>query len=370
MIYNQTIIQFGLIFHVKFYEFSKWLNVIFITIISAMGIYGNLISIYLFTKTLKSNRRQNFTFYFLLLSVSDLSVLIFHYIDFTFRSWINLTENYSSKFNFVDKCEICCKLIPYFRNFFRTISVYILLAMTIQRFIFFYLPLKRSIVNSPKTIKFTIYSITLFSLILNSGNLITNTLTKHETNGEFYCNINPKFFNLQIIFDFTFVLFSILLPTLFILVFSIFLFTRIKFKMKKFKTKLNQSIRTTYMLVLISKWFIILHLPYFIFWIFLHYQIKKSNFYLKKLEEFSFSANISSSYELSQAYSQQYIQNQNLTLLLKGFLNLFEILFLSNYSMHFLLYLINGPLFKKRHSRLVYNMFQHFIFFLFCKRKR
>ncbi|RMZ97185.1 neuropeptide receptor A18 [Brachionus plicatilis] len=168
--------QFMSTYQTNFYELSKWLNVILITLITAIGIYGNLVSIYIFTKTKSTNRGKNFTFYFLLLSLSDLSVLVFHYIDFTFRSWINLTHSYSSKFNFVDK----------------TISVYILLAMTIQRFIFFYLPLKRSIVSSMKTNRIIISTLVIFSLILNSGNLITNTLTKHETNGEYYCNINPK----------------------------------------------------------------------------------------------------------------------------------------------------------------------------------
>lgn len=360
-------VKFEPIYHIDFYELSKWLNVVFISLITILGIYGNVISIYIFSKTISSNRKQNFTFYFLLLSISDLFILISHYTDFTFRSWINLTKNYSSKFNFVDKCSICCKIIPLFRNFFRTLSVYILLVMTIQRFIFFYLPLKRSFVNSKKTNVVIVSSLTIFSLILNSGNLITNTLTKHHTNGEYYCNINPNLFGLKIIFDSLFVLFSILLPILFILVFSIFLFSRIKFNLK---SKLNKSIRTAYILVLLSKWFIILHLPYFICWVLLHFQIKKSVVHLNDFHQLnSFNSNDTSLYKETQI-DQHFTKNNNLILILKAFLNLFEILFLSNYSMHFLLYLINGPSFRKRHSNLVFNMFQHFVFLLFCQRKR
>ncbi|CAF0765974.1 unnamed protein product [Brachionus calyciflorus] len=378
---------------VNFYDASKWLNVFFITFISIFGLYGNSISIYIFLKTLKQNRNQKSTIYFLLLSISDLFVLVFHYLDFTLRSWINLTGNYSSRINFVDKCLLCCKLIPYFRNVFRTISVYILLIMTVQRFIYFYFPLKRSLVSSAKTNKIIIFNLIFMSLILNAGIIFVNTLTEHDTNGELYCNINPEFIDLQFIFDFVFVLFSILIPTLFILLFSFILFCRIKsnipigndfFKIDcctsgrsedekndslnihntnetnycvnfdeklsqihskrnekkralnslrnngsrnnsnnkgpKFKTKFNHSIRTTYMLVLLSKWFVILHLPYFICWIILHFQIKDLNLDNEKISQLinlnQTNVEIYTS-EVNRKYVIQLDYDQNLTLMSK-----------------------------------------------------
>lgn len=363
-------------------------------------------------------------------------MLIFHYVDFALRSWVNLTNSYSSTFNFVDKCLICCKLIPYLRNFFRTISVYILLVMTLQRFIYLYFPLIRSKVNSSKCIKIIILNLSLFSGVLNIGNLFINTLVKHDSNGELYCSIKPDYLSIQFIIDFLFVSFSILVPTLFILVFSLILFCKIRsnipagndyFKLcycfernitnnsteiskrnslnlrqdnsivsvsnfksqdkflitkekltleykleghknqssklnTKFKTKFNQSIRTTYMLVLLSKWFVILHLPYFICWILFHLHINQ----MKKLQE---QSHVNYSYESEANSSFGYsslLSDPNNTLLIKGFLNLFEILFLSNYSINFLVYLLNGPLFRKHHSKIFCKGFEKCVFLMFC----
>lgn len=437
-----------------FYDLSKWLNVTLITLITLFGIYGNLMSIGIFTSKAYKNIKP-LKYYLTLLSLSDLLVLLLHYVDFTFRSWVNLLGAYSSRFNFVDKCSICCKLIPYFRNIFRTISVYVLLLMTLQRFILLYFPMVRSKLNSINFNKKMLIILISLSLILNSNNLFINSLIRHEENGEYYCDINPNYVELHFIGEILFVLFTIFVPTILIFVFSIILLKKInksapgnfyffdtcrsisekksrrysenylndsskfqetlfenstkkssisvtinprisinqvflprefsntlqmdaakkkqirvcyqnrkysyisycnkieKNKVKSLNSKENKkkgnSIRTTYMLVLLSKWFIFLHVPYLICWILFHLHMNKSLFGVENRPQ-NFTNHLE--HEIQSDDREKMI-------FLKSLVNIFEILFLFNYSINFLLYILNGPLFRKRYKKLAWTYLRH-----------
>lgn len=212
-----------------FYTISKWLNVILITAITALGIYGNTMSLRLFLrKFLNKKTQQKLTIYFLLLSFSDLLVLALHYVDFTFRAWINLLGEHSSEFNFVDKCLLCCKLVPYLRNVFRTVSVYTLLILTIQRFIVLYFPLVRAKFLSLRFNESLIIGLVLFALSLSMGNIFMNALVPHKETKIVYCTVDPVFVDLQFGVDLFFVVLTIIFPTLFIFIFSVILFLEIK----------------------------------------------------------------------------------------------------------------------------------------------
>lgn len=446
-----------------FYDTSKWFNVILISLITLFGLYGNLVSIQIFLSKAYTNVRP-LKYYLIILSTSDLFVLVFHYIDFTFRSWVNLLGIYSTKFNFVDKSSLCCKIIPYFRNVFRTISVYALLIMTLQRFILLYFPLVRSKLNSVNFNKKLIMVLIIFGLALNLNNLLMNKLVKHEKNGQLYCNFDQKYTELHFFTDLLFVFLTILIPSIIVLVFSVILLEKIKtnaskndlffnfctscttklhgtnhvgsslnlsdgnnkilnqkteeilletsfkksssslknipypnifssksitidktksescldkslneFKKAKsqacshqnitldqrlpkmtgtrqngkienrfeFDKKSGHSIRTTYILVLLSKWFILLHLPYFICWCVFH--VHMNQIYVAQNSDLAVFVN-------EQDNRLDVISK---TMLLKAFVNIFEILFLFNYSINFLLYLINGPVFRKRFKEVV-----------------
>ena len=567
-----------------FYKFSKWMNVILITIINVIGLYGNLMSINIFMS--KSYPNFSLRVYLILLSLSDQLVLALHYIDFTFRSWVNLTESYSSRFNFVDKCLLCCKLIPYLRNVFRTISVYTLLLMTFQRYVVLYFPLVRAKWCSIKFTKRILFVLILISLVLNVNNLILNDLEVHQENQEHYCTVKKEYIKYQFVIDIVFVMFTILIPTIFVLVISFVLLSKIKSnapkdyfnlclcninfspnrdsltdktnadddrrnefnsnmdsmyvmdaqnaqnanntnqnmvynstsqntkliqpsyqkfndvsvykrtptasihlnvdlkkdrrksstnytiqkqskprpKIKKsfsdnafnyayerrandassitgmnkrvlrkklslqeistflrnyeqqmnqgtlnFAKKSGHSVRTTYMLVLISKWFVILHLPYFICWIIFHlhmneqaqlvqrilapptpspvlessaYDLQQAFYYMSKSLNGSKLSNrttpvvqkttLAALHTVNDNYNYNYNYNtedreeklsyiESRTMLIRGLVNLFEILFLFNYSINFLLYNLNGPLFRKRHKKLLSKYFLKFL---------
>lgn len=217
----------------KFFVTSKWTNVILITIITLFGFYGNLISTKIFlSKSFNKNSVKSLRVYLVTLSISDLLVLIFHYIDFTFRSWIQLL-GVGSSLNFVDKCLIICKLIPYLRNVCRTISVYTLVLMTLQRLIVLHHSSYGSRWCSLGFNKRLIGSLIILSLMLNPSPLFINHLVQSRENTDFICSIDENFMNAQFLLDILFVLFTILLPALVIFVLSFFLYNKIKLNLSK-----------------------------------------------------------------------------------------------------------------------------------------
>jgi hypothetical protein len=222
----------------KFYEISKWLNVILITLITIVGIYGNAVSIVIFLSKLyrQSNSMKSLKVYLTTLALSDLCVLIFHYVDFTFRSWVNLTESYTARFNFVDKYTLFCKGVPYIRNVFRTTSVYILILMTLQRLIILYFPFNRARWSSPKFNNSLVFALSITALLLNVNSLLMNTLVNHDENEETYCSINKENFELQFKIEIAFVCLTILVPIFIILTLSIILYNKINpNKIKSYK---------------------------------------------------------------------------------------------------------------------------------------
>lgn len=173
-----------------FYIMSKWLNVIFLTLVTLIGLYGNTMSIIIFTsKSFNKSSIKILQIYLVLISISDTLVLLFHYLDFSLRSWVNLIDIHSSKFNFVDKNQFFCKVIPFLRSVFRTISVYSLVLISTQRLVVLYFPIIKSRWSLLEFNKKIIYILVFFSITLNWNNLILNELVLHH-NGEYYCSVD------------------------------------------------------------------------------------------------------------------------------------------------------------------------------------
>jgi hypothetical protein len=236
----------------KFYITSKWLNAFLVSFLSLVGVYGNVASILVFLN--KSYSKNTLRFWFIFISFADLFVLILHYMDFTLRSWVNLFGLYKSTFNFVDKCELCCKIVPYFRNVnfyflisnlyfhfqlkltrifvakvFRTISVYILIFMSVQRNIKLYFPLNRSKwFCSNRYMKRTLCLIVLMALIINLSSPYVNTLVENKPSGEMFCSVDSDHVNLQFKVDIFFVFVTVFIPIILISIFSCILLHKIK----------------------------------------------------------------------------------------------------------------------------------------------
>jgi hypothetical protein len=441
-------------FNELFYNFSKYFNVITNTLITLFGLFGNTMSICIFRS--ENYRKNSVQASLILLSFADLFVLLLQYLDFTFRQWINLFGFYSSSFNFVDKSVFFCKLIPYLKNVFKTISIYTLILITLERIVILYFPFKRSkwLKHSKRSNFYLFWS----ALVFNSYVLLFNTLEQHSVNRQLYCTIRKNFLAIYFYVDIIFVGFTIMIPSIIILILSIFLVRKVSsnypswtdfykassksnnsrkkskyhatsvfssestnffkvsngFKMRKMlrlpstsrslkpnniiniesvakkadeqenvdikqintykssidrisQIKTKHSIKTTCLLILLSKWFVILHLPYFISWVIYHVQLrtlkhestKNVSLFLGNVIKHGFS-NLSSlslfelnktnmntqSYQIAQKdYMPTSIGDRDLKLI-RSFLNVFEALMLFNYSINFILYIFNGSKFR------------------------
>lgn len=378
----------------NFYYLSKLVNAFIITLITLFGLYGNTMSLFVFfSDCFRKQSIKILRMYLVFLSISDLFVLIFHYIDFTFLSWTNLTKSRNFLLNLVNNSRTSCKLIPFLRNIFRTTSIYCLVFLSIQRTVSLYFPMIKSKWSNLKFNKMLIWIILGLSIFLNLNNLFVNDLVSHFKTNQVFCSINRKFLRYQILFDLKYILLTILIPIFLIIGISIVLYKKIKFSIKNeikktgsistntsnqrsrslsanlirfgsikcskdfisFGNRINKirSVKAAYLIVILSKWFVFLHLPYAVTWCILHFHLKEETIRVQN-------------FLLYLVYTKPN-ENENKKFFLKGMLNLFEILSILNYSVNFLIFTFNVPLFRKMHNRKLSLIFQKAYSLIKCR---
>lgn len=148
---------------------------------------------------------------------------------------------HSARFNFVDKSVIACKLVPYLRNVFRTVSVFTLVLMTLQRFILIYFPNVQAKLGSSTFTRSVAATLLLLSALFNIVTAFVNDLDQHPITGETYCSISPVYVHLQFRFDLVFVLFTILLPAVLVVCLGFILYRKIRIRYKQLKMCANKA---------------------------------------------------------------------------------------------------------------------------------
>ena len=322
-------------------------------------------------------------------------VLLTHYIDFTLRAWVNLHESFDTRINFVDHSRIFCKTVSYLRNVFRTISAYTMLLMTFERFIALYFPMNKNKLCSFRINALLTKILVITSLLLNSTILYLADIVKYPNSDYFICEFNEKFKTLYFYLNVLFVAFTILIPIIIISIVTFILLHKITEYVSianlcctfdrgnlnydemqnvellpvatttnhqqhqqnqflfNYSNKPNYSLRTTYVLIIISKWFIILHCPYFICWLIINID-EFTNMYNKyNSNTFSFNASLSS----YTTDVEQHLKIETRKCILRAFHNLSEVIYITNYAINFLLYTINGKYFRKRFKATILKMF-------------
>ncbi|RNA00258.1 hypothetical protein BpHYR1_035327 [Brachionus plicatilis] len=93
------------------------------------------------------------------------------------------------------------------------------------------------------------------------------------------------------------------------------------------------SVRAAYLTLILSKWFVILHLPYAIIWSLLHFQLREETIQAENI--------------LLHLINPKSDENENQKYLLKTLLNLFEIMDILNYSVDFFILIMNSNQIKK-----------------------
>lgn len=346
-----------------FLEKIRKANIYSIIAIVVVGLISNFLTLILFLK--KEFRTSPSHVYLWCLALVDSLFLISHFTDDTIKD-LNSANNLVNLLNIIDKFDLMCRMVNYLKYVTRFISSFIVFAFIFQRLHIVYRPLsnqfrtKISAWNSILVTSFTGLFINLWTLFM------------FQINGNF-CDVNKRFRKEYFYASILFTLITTLVPIVIIFILNLFIISKTLkdvSKMKKerksslrslqnisinsnlnknvlksssidrtimnksvqikphyltyehilnrkTKNKLNYSKKVTFLLVLISYVFILLNLPYMITWSIYFYEI---NFNLANLD-----------YQL-----------------LRGVLEITEVLHILNYGVKFFLYFLSCTIFRSK----------------------
>lgn len=341
---------------------------IFVVII---GLVGHVLTICVFSQ--RRFRTNSSNIISLCLAFNDSIFLIVHFFEDTvlnikeiyFGDIANQSESIKSIIEFlnlIDENDLTCRIINYLRYVLRFISAYIFVTFTIQRLLIVYSPLSNRF-KSKTSAWLTVLLITLVSLCANTWTLF---IFEINTDGnDKYCDIKQKwrteYFRLNAIYIFS----IILIPILVIIISNILMIVKLiknNAKRKKLQpinrdsnmmmleikpvrkshnssranlrnpmTKVNsadsRSKRLTKRLILISFSYAFLNLPYLITWS-VFFSIQTFRVVDSPTKVHWFSA-----------------------------VQIAEIFYILNYSLHFYLYCISGSLFRNQLKNLRINRY-------------
>lgn len=359
----------------QLYEISRKINIFSTLLIVLFGVIGHLITIIVYSR--KRFRTNSNHIYLLCLAINDSLFLMIHFLEDTVRTFrdVYITDTYSNTqiktllefLNITDRFSTACVLINYLRYSLRFTSAYIIVVFTLQRL---------SIVNSPlrcnlKTKKFAWYSvlaIAVLSFLINLWVPFLFELQTNETNQ--FCDVNKEWSNKYFLIVITYIIFMLIPIFIIIISNSIIMYktkradlsreqissrkkivaettnnNSIKIKrvysrkqnlcernlktaqIKPFyfnvntltsqiKHKQNDSSKLSQMLTLVSFFYAILNLPYFIAWsiFFIKIAIQKQN---DEIRDFMFAL-----------------------------LQIFEILYILNYGLYFYINYASSSMFR------------------------
>ena len=298
-------------------EIARIVNIFALIPIIIIGLIGHSLLILVFIQ--KRFRKNSSNIFIICLALIDSFYLINHFFEDTLRTFINIyilnDETLFNKIilliNITDQTNLSCKIISYLKYSLRTISSYILVAITIQRLLVVFKPTNYITKNKAWL---TIIIIIISSLILNIWILFIFEL---NTQFETFCNIKADYVNKYFQLESIFALVAILVPILIILTSNLLIMFKLKkaelerkkisnvrlitiqnsvikhqsnvTKMKPFYTSVNNyanrtrnsiddSKRSTKILFLFSILFIILNLPYLTVWSIIFYKNNQIDF--------------------------------------------------------------------------------------------
>jgi hypothetical protein len=160
-------------------------------VLAAFGIIGNFISILVFLSPRFG--RQSSYFYLLALALSDLWFLIINLIENTFRNHNHLTH---SGINILDRAPpSICKSVQYARSVTRFLSMWIIVAFSIERLFVVFYPLKRAEICRRKIARRVVATLFPISLLIyaNIPFHFGITIYKENRHNETTCDLLPEY---------------------------------------------------------------------------------------------------------------------------------------------------------------------------------
>ena len=198
----------------NFLELSDKINVIISILIVCIGLIGNTLSLIIYGQS-KYRLNSSHVFIFIL-AIIDSLFLIVHFFEDTLKNIVKyylLDINY---FNIIDTNKEICILTNYMRYVLRSISSYIILAFTFQRFIIVYSPLSNRRFKSKKYAWFICLLIIISSLLLNSWSLFVFDLTTLNNTNQ--CDVLFEWEYIYYYISISYFTLSILIPMILIVI--------------------------------------------------------------------------------------------------------------------------------------------------------
>lgn len=371
-----------------FLEQSRKINLVLTSIVIIFGLVGNSLIIFIFGQ--KRFRKNSFNIYLLCLAINDSIFLIVQFFEDTLKNYTHIytdNTNFLHLLNLIDRFQLACSLIEYLRYVLRSISAYIIVSFTIQRYMMVKSPLISKKFESKISAYKTVVSVVVVSFLCNSWVPFMFDTGTHKL-----CMLNEIksifYSSLRILYVFL----TMVLPLIIILVSNYLIklksveddlkrteISLVSMKSKKIiSTKIRRSkrykhemtrceykIRVHYLnineyinritsreenhqkinkcFLLISITYSLLNLPYLISWCLFYYKLKDQN---NEADDGSDDDGGGGENTIWENY-------------LFACVKLTEILYLLNYGINFFIYCFSGSIFRKqfRYAGILLNFF-------------
>jgi hypothetical protein len=229
---------------IYFLDIANKINIFATIPIICIGLIGNTLSLIIYSQS--KYRLNSSNVFILILSIVDSLFLIVHFFEDT----INSLEQYkviSIHFlNIIDTNREICILTNYLRYTLRSISSYIILAFTIQRYSVVYSPLS-SRFKSKKYAWCICLIIIVSLLVINSWSLFVFDLTTiNQTNDKNkQCDIIDEWINIYYYISINYFTFTKLIPMICIIVLNFLIVYKSKNDDLKRKQYVNVNLNCT-----------------------------------------------------------------------------------------------------------------------------
>lgn len=290
-------------------------------VILIVGIIGNSLSLAVFTT--KHMRKMSASTYLAALSIADICTLVFYvFVEWLRRGLVYLLPE--AKLKFLDSNGFC-QVLLYLSYVSRTMSTWIIVLFTIERFMGICFPLKTFKRKSKKVI--------LGMLLLSCLSVLYKPILsgQYTLRGITACASNPKYMFESFVMDAIFAFSITLIPFLIITVLNALIVRALCLrnfrKNELFAAETKIRLEFTLILLAISCFFITFNLPYSTIWI--------RNFISSKMLQ-----------EGSTKFDPGNIEYWN------GVLNITRTIFYLNYCANFFLYSITGAYFRKELAKM------------------
>lgn len=150
----------------------------YMPLLIVVGSIGNILSVLVFFRT--RLKKLSSSYYLSALGISDTGFLLCNFFQ-----WLGIFN-----INFYNK-EVVCQLLTYLSNLCATLSVWFVVAFTVERFIAVLYPLKRQTMCTVRRAKSVLVALTIISLIHCSPLLLFSSPQMSKHLGVVICDVLP-----------------------------------------------------------------------------------------------------------------------------------------------------------------------------------